>query len=98
MAKLHYLKYFFKYLLDPAVPFLKKIWIYLVLIYFLSPIDLIPDPLLGIGWLDDAVILIVALFHLVKVLERYVEGKEQPQKSRDEKTIDNVEYKVHHDD
>jgi Uncharacterized conserved protein len=99
MKKLHYLKYFFRYLLDRQVPFYKKIWIYLVLIYFISPLDLIPDPILGIGWLDDAVILIWGIFKLLAVLEKYGMEKEQPPHFKDENgvTVENVEYKVHDD-
>ena len=98
MVKLGYLKYTIKYLRDSAVPFYKKIWIYLVIFYILSPFDLIPDPILGFGWLDDAVILIVTAIFLAKVLEEYVEGTGHPRRSRDGKTIDNVQYKFHDDD
>ena len=37
-------------------------WIVLVLFvtYIISPIDLIPDAILIIGWLDDAVALVLA--------------------------------------
>jgi uncharacterized membrane protein YkvA (DUF1232 family) len=95
MAKLHYLKYTLKYLKDPAVPFYKKIWIYLVILYILSPFDLIPDPILGIGWLDDAIVFIVAALFLAEVLQGYAGGTGQPRRSRDGKTIENVPYKVH---
>jgi uncharacterized membrane protein YkvA (DUF1232 family) len=98
MKKLRYLKFTFKYLFDPAVPFLKKLWINLVLFYFLSPFDLIPDPILGIGWVDDLVILIFSLSKLVEVLEKYAVEKEQPRRSNDGVTVENVEYKVHHND
>ena len=97
MRKLRYLKYIFKYLGDPGVPFYKKIWIYLVLLYFISPFDLIPDPILGLGWLDDAAVLILAAMKLVKVLEKYAAEKERPRHSEDGVTVENVEYKVHDD-
>lgn len=95
MKKIRYLKYALKYLFDPAIPFYKKLWIYLVLFYFLSPFDLIPDPILGLGWLDDAVILIWAVMKLIEVLEKYAMEKERPRRSEDGVTVENVEYKVH---
>ncbi len=98
MQKLSYFKYFFQYLLDTAIPFYKKIRIYLVIFYFFSPFDFIPDLLIGFGWLDDAVIIIIAIIWLTRVLERYAEGKKQSQRSGTEKTIHDVQYKVHHDD
>jgi uncharacterized membrane protein YkvA (DUF1232 family) len=40
---------------------LKRFWpLLLGLIYLLSPIDAIPDALLGLGWVDDIAILLVA--------------------------------------
>ncbi|MGE5582590.1 MAG: YkvA family protein [Bacillota bacterium] len=97
MRKFASLRYAFKYLCDPAVPFYKKIWIYLVLLYFFSPFDLIPDPLLGFGWLDDIVILILVLYKLTGILERYSQEKAEPHNNEDGVTIDNVEYKVRDD-
>jgi uncharacterized membrane protein YkvA (DUF1232 family) len=95
MKKLRYLKYTFRYLLDQRIPFYKKLWIYLVLFYFLSPFDIIPDPILGLGWFDDVVILILAVMKLVDVLEKYAGNNERSGQSKDGATIENVEYKVH---
>ena len=38
----------------------------LVILYDLSPIDLVPDILPGIGWLDDLVITVIASLNLVE--------------------------------
>ena len=43
--------------LDPAVPLATKGTIAGALLYFLSPIDLIPDILVGVGFLDDAAVI-----------------------------------------
>jgi uncharacterized membrane protein YkvA (DUF1232 family) len=45
------------------------------LAYIISPIDLIPDYLIGLGQIDDAAILGVSLFFLEKELKKYKEWK-----------------------
>jgi uncharacterized membrane protein YkvA (DUF1232 family) len=45
-------------LLDGRVPLYAKLAVLLPLIYFISPIDLIPDVILGLGQLDDLAIII----------------------------------------
>ena len=42
----------------------------LAFIYVLSPIDFIPDALLGFGQLDDAAVVIAAIFYVVRLLRR----------------------------
>lgn len=43
---------------------LKKILIYLIpLLYIISPIDLVPDLLIGIGWIDDLIVLGALLWY-----------------------------------
>jgi uncharacterized membrane protein YkvA (DUF1232 family) len=46
---------------DPRVSIWPKALLVIGVVYVLSPLDLIPDLLLGIGQLDDAVMLIVLL-------------------------------------
>jgi uncharacterized membrane protein YkvA (DUF1232 family) len=48
----------------------------LTLAYIISPIDLIPDYILGLGQIDDAVILGLALNFLEKDLKKYREWKD----------------------
>lgn len=58
-----------------------SIWSILVfsigIIYILSPIDIIPDFNLGIGQIDDAVVLLLCLNFLEKDLYKYKEWKAQ---------------------
>jgi uncharacterized membrane protein YkvA (DUF1232 family) len=58
-----------------------SIWSILVfsigIIYILSPIDIIPDFNLGIGQIDDAVVLLLCLNFLEKDLHKYKEWKAQ---------------------
>lgn len=43
------------------------LWIILALLYVLSRIDLIPDVILGWGWIDDIIVLILLFRYLAKV-------------------------------
>ena len=96
MKKLKYLRYFFTYLFDSKVPFIKKLWIYIVLFYFISPIDLIPDPILGFGIIDDVVIIIFSLIKIVNDLDKYANlknGSKSKTHSK-EKVVDIDDYRI----
>ena len=41
------------------------------IIYFVSPLDIVPDFLVGLGFLDDAAILTFVVNRLDKELEKY---------------------------
>ncbi len=48
---------------------LKRFWPLLIgLLYLASPIDAIPDTLVGLGWVDDLVILLLAYWFIKRVL------------------------------
>ena len=50
---------------------LKRFWpLLLGLIYLVSPIDAIPDTLLGLGWADDIVILLLAYWFFKTYISR----------------------------
>lgn len=46
---------------DPRTPFFAKVIAWVIVAYALSPIDLIPDFIPVIGYLDDAVIVPVGI-------------------------------------
>jgi len=47
---------------------LKRFWpLLLGLIYLASPIDVIPDTLVGLGWVDDLILLLLAYWFVKKV-------------------------------
>ncbi len=53
---------------DPRVPWYAKATAILVAAYALSPIDLIPDFIPVLGYLDEVIILPVALFLVIKMI------------------------------
>ena len=55
---------------DPATPPAAKLVAILGLVYLVSPIDLIPDFVPILGWLDDGVVLAALLAFAYKMLPR----------------------------
>ena len=55
---------------DPAVPRRAKIAPALVVVYLAIPIDLIPDFIPGLGYLDDALLVAWAIRHLIATAGR----------------------------
>src|SRR5215203_5814583 len=53
---------------DPRVPWPAKVLAICIAAYALSPIDLIPDFIPVLGYLDDVIILPVALFLVIKMI------------------------------
>jgi len=61
---------------------IKSIVIFLAaLAYIISPIDLIPDYILGLGQVDDAAILGLSLLFLEKELMKYSEWRDRNMQS-----------------
>jgi uncharacterized membrane protein YkvA (DUF1232 family) len=89
---------------DPRVPLFPKLIPIAALVYVISPIDLIPDFILGLGQLDDIgiILLSIALFiefcpRAVVAEHRRALGKETGATHRREEVIDGS-YRVVHDD
>jgi uncharacterized membrane protein YkvA (DUF1232 family) len=55
-------------LLDPRTPWYAKGVIVMVVAYALSPIDLIPDPIPVLGYLDDLILLPVGIWFALKLI------------------------------
>ena len=66
------LKLFGRLMSDSRVPIRRKALLGAVIGYVVSPIDLIPDYLLGIGHLDDIVLVSMALDHLMRGVDEDV--------------------------
>ncbi len=60
---------------DPAVPSSLKLKILGALGYFILPIDLIPDAILGLGFTDDLAALVWAIFKMKKYITPEVKQK-----------------------
>ena len=58
------------------IPFWAIATVVFALLYVLSPVDLIPDIIPGVGYLDDAVVIGLCLFMIEKELDKYGEWKE----------------------
>ncbi len=52
---------------DPRVPGLPKLIIPAAILYVLSPIDLVPDMILGLGQIDDVAILFLSISFFIEL-------------------------------
>ncbi len=57
---------------DPRVPWVAKVLIALIVAYAFSPIDLIPDFIPVLGYLDDFVIIPLGVFLAIKMIPAHV--------------------------
>ena len=57
---------------DPRVPWYAKIFIAIVVAYALSPIDLIPDFIPVLGYIDDLIIIPVGIYISLRMIPREV--------------------------
>lgn len=83
-----------KYILDPKVPLNKKIWLLLALVYLISPIDVIPDPVFGLGMIDDVGLILLILTFMTQTFKDYAQNPKSKHKlKQDADTID-VDYEI----
>lgn len=57
---------------DPRVPWYAKAFAFFILGYILSPIDLIPDFIPVIGYLDDIILVPLGIACLIKMIPKDV--------------------------
>ena len=83
-------------IMDKEVHLWKKALIVAGLVYLFLPIDLIPQVLFPIAWMDDLVLWIWILWVLRKTLDKYWMGETEDysKKYKNKEVIDNVEYEV----
>jgi len=67
-----------RYFRDPEASFLGKAFVAFAALYAVFPMDLIPDVVPVVGWLDDMGVLSLAMFHLLKVSKEYSEPQLVP--------------------
>lgn len=58
---------------DPRVPAWIKFLPALAILYWLFPIDIIPDPIIIVGWLDDLIIAWTLVSQSIKGLQRHAQ-------------------------
>lgn len=70
---------------DPRTPWYAKIWAALVVAYAFSPIDLIPDFIPVLGYLDDLLLVPLGVFLALKLIpaEIMAECRQQAQESQE---------------
>ncbi len=83
----------------PATPLYLKVLMLSVVAYVISPIDLLPDFLVGLGIVDDVLLVAIAMNWIVKKLPREIFSKQQkpsPQSKFDEdgSTIDGTSRRL----
>lgn len=82
----------FKFLFDKNIPIKEKMWIIIPLLYIISPIDLIPAPILGFSFIDDLVIFLYLMSMVNSKVNKYYNKKEE--NVDEDKIVESVEYKV----
>lgn len=91
-----------KFLFDKRIPLKEKWWVILPIIYMLSPVDLIPEPILGFGFVDDLVMLGLLLSVVFDKTKKYYEDETGYNKGGSDggtsKIIENVEYEIKEDE
>jgi uncharacterized membrane protein YkvA (DUF1232 family) len=60
-----------RFVRDPRAPRAPKVLLALAVLYTLSPVDLIPDVIPVLGWLDDVGLLSMAIAWFLHVLARW---------------------------
>lgn len=87
----------FKFLFNKEIPLKEKWWIIIPVIYLLSPVDLIPEPILGFGFVDDLVMLTYLLSVVMDKTKKY-NDKNNKNEASEEKIIENVDYEIKDDE
>lgn len=86
-----------KYVMDPQVPFSRKIWIVLSMLYLISPVDFMPDSIFGIGFIDDITVILLMLSFMAHRLKNYYKDQNasvRGQRQGDTRDAIDVEYEV----
>lgn len=82
-----------KYLKDPQTLLWKKAMVVLGIVYVVSPFDILPDPVLGLGFVDDAVLITYIISRISGELEKYLPSEISKEFDKG-KIIDDVDYRI----
>jgi len=67
-----------RFLFPADAPVFPRLVLLLSLVYLVSPVDLIPDVIPFVGWLDDLGIVSLAFFGAVRAAAKWDEEREAP--------------------
>lgn len=85
------------FLKDKTVPRRKKLIIFLGILYFLWPLDIIPNPIFLFGIIDDLIIWGFIIYYLRDELDKYWLGEKEvdlKKEFRGKKIINDVKFEV----
>lgn len=82
-----YIEAMYKLLKDPKAEWKHKLIAISAIIYVISPIDIIPDFIPIIGYVDDAAAVMIAIASLGSALDKYKMEIDNKEKDKDNKTI-----------
>ncbi|QXM05790.1 YkvA family protein [Crassaminicella indica] len=88
----------YQFIKDPNVAIYKKIIVILGLLYIISPIDIIPEAILGFGFIDDAVLMLYMISKISDQLDQYIINKDEDISFDKGKIVDGVQYKFKDED
>ena len=71
-----------RFFLNPKAGFFAKAFLVLAVLYVIMPLDLVPDVVVIVGWIDDLVALLGAGAGLLFALRRYQRDQGQALQSR----------------
>ena len=94
LKRIKAIKYFLK---DKSVPKRRKLIIVLGILYLIMPVDLVPEPILLVGIIDDIVLWSFLLWYLKDELDKYWLGDDAEvveKKYRGKNIIDDVNFEV----
>lgn len=90
------LRFLMIYLTDSKVSIVKKLWVLAPLVYLLLPTDLIPDFLLGLGFMDDILVILLLFGKIQRDLKLYIMKHNQSRNQTENRSVvENIEYKIH---
>ncbi|WP_207652895.1 YkvA family protein [Anaeromicrobium sediminis] len=84
----------YAHLRNPNTSIFDKILILFSFLYLINPLDLIADPVLGIGIIDDVVVVLFLLSTIGEKLDKYTIKKKTNKKYKNKDLIEDVEYEV----
>ena len=71
LAKIGRARALVRYFRDPAASIFGKLFVLAAVLYVVSPVDLIPDVVPIVGWLDDIGVMGLAVAWMWKVVDAY---------------------------